>query len=102
MKLMVYPVLAAVGLTAGCYHPRTVSLASLYGQVHLGMKRTEVETILGKPMSPITYPTPIEWYLPPPKLKPQESPAGAGSIGIIYTSAGIVRNKFLNPQSQSE
>lgn len=83
-------------------------MAELFAAIEPGMPRAVVEAKLGAPVAehaPVLPPLVGEcevWYLPPPTLRPIDSPWGPGSIRIGYSADGRVSDKQLNPQADRE
>ncbi|MBI3985439.1 MAG: hypothetical protein HY343_00840 [Lentisphaerae bacterium] len=70
----------------------------LFTKIEVGMDRTSVESVLGKPTMPALSEGQTIWYLPAPTIAAHASPYAPGSIGIVYDRNGKVTKKELNPQ----
>jgi hypothetical protein len=93
------PVLLIAWLAAGCAYPAVGgSPRELFAHIAVGMPRAKVDALLGPPTVPPSSPEEEAWYLPPPQLRPEESPFAPGTIGIHFTKDGRVASKRLNPQ----
>jgi hypothetical protein len=65
----------------------------LFVSIKLGMSRTEVEELVGKPAGELS--TNRIYYGHPPKIKVWQSPAVQADILVVYTSNNIVESKHF-------
>jgi len=98
------------GLLNGCRQGRQSShtagelasesgIISLYDQLKMGMTRSQVQAIVGKPLfKPLRQPSGGEeyWYIDKPERKMQshESPWGLGGIAVTYKNSRLIDKKY--------
>jgi len=74
-------------------------IISLYDQLKMGMTRSQVQAIAGKPLfEPLRQPSGREeyWYIDKPERKMQshESPWGPGGIAVTYKDDRLIDKKY--------
>ena len=79
-------------LITGCMSEKQINRSEFeaYESVIIGMSRTEVETLLGKPKVELDNQV---YYGSPPRVEKWQSPPALASIVIVYSTNSVVRSK---------
>ena len=76
---------------------RLLNPVEMFDRVKIGMTRTAVDRLLGRPTFPALREDSLVWYLPSPAIERHQSPYAFGAIGIRF-DGDRVSEKELNPQ----